>query len=232
MRRKRPIYSNTYTKRRRMIIAMIVAVVMLATAVTGWWWLHRNPRPSARRYPELGVRVDQNFGAIDATELAQRKVSFVYIKATQGASFVDDDYTTNYSRAAELKRGVYHYFSFESTPAQQVANFGNHVGQDVGTLPIGIYVTYYEDPPAAQTLAAHLQQFIKLLNARYSNGVVVMATPSVLADLHQYLPTVATYAITNKRPKAAAYWEYATAKLPGGDKSYHCAVAVPSTKKG
>lgn len=228
MRRKRPIYSNTYTKRRRIIIAVIVAVVVMAIGAGTWWWLHRNPRPNASRYPELGVRVDQSFGAIDAGELAKSKVNFVYIKATQGASFVDDEYATNYSRAADLKRGVYHYFSFESTPAQQAANFINHVHSDVGTLPIGIYVIYYENPPAAKTLAAQLQQFITLLNARYSNGVVVMATPSVLADLRQYLPTVSQYAITAHKPKAAAYWEYANAKLPGGDKAYHCAVAVPS----
>lgn len=230
MRAKRPIYSNTYDKRRKWWLALIIAVLVLAAIAGSWWWLHRNPRPSAKRYPDLGVRVDQTFGTIDAAELKDHGVSFVYLKATQGASFVDDAFATNYSRAAELQVGVYHYYSFDSSPQAQAQNFLAHVGSSTGTLPIGIYVTYYgdyaQDPPQPAKLAANLKQLIAALNDEYSNGVMLMGTPSVLAKLTPYLAGVKTYAITTKKPKGATYWEYANAKLPGGDTAYHDAVKM------
>jgi lysozyme len=229
MRAKRPIYADTYDRRRKIMIVILV-IAVLATITGGiWWWLHKNPRPSVAKYPELGVRISQADGVLDASQLEDGGVSFVYLKATQGASFVDDNFATNQSRAGSLKVGAYHYFSFDSTPQAQAENFIKHVS-DAGTLPIGIYVTYYgnyaSDPPKASVVAAHLTQLINLLQAYYQQGVVLMGSPSTLATIKSVAPSAAQYVIGSSKPKSGSYWEYANAKLPKGgtDQTFDCVV--------
>ena len=229
MRAKRPIYADTYDRRRKLTIVILVIVVLAAITGGVWWWLHKNPRPSEAKYPKLGVRMSQADGVLDASALEDGGVSFVYLKATQGASFVDDNFATNESRAGSLKVGAYHYFSFDSTPQAQAENFIKHVS-DAGELPIGIYVTYYgnyaSDPPKASVVADKLTTLINLLQAYYQQGVVLMGSPSTLATIKSVAPSAARYVITDKKPKTGSYWEYANAKLPKGgtDQTFDCVV--------
>lgn len=230
MRAKRPIYADTYERRhRRLLIGLIIVAVIIA-GIGGWWWLHRNPRPSARHFPVMGVRVDQADGTLDAEALQAGGAEFVYLKATQGASYVDDQFATNYSRAATMTVGVYHYFSFDSTPAAQAANFIDHVGADTGSLPIGIYLTYYgpyaSDPPKAATFRAHLSALVQALHQHYQRPVMLMGSPAVLAAVKNVATGSPRWVISEKQPASGQFWEYATAKLPHGttDKTYASAV--------
>lgn len=216
MRSKRPIYADTYERRRRWVIAGAVVIALIALIGAGWWWWHRNPRPSERRYPVMGVRVDQTVGVIDADGLQKGGANFIYLKATQGASFVDDNFATNYSRTAGLTVGVYHYFSFDSSPQAQAANFVRHVQTDIGSLPIGIYLTdygtYANNPP--QDAAQRVQTFVTLLQQHYGRAVVLMGKPSVLASVKKAAPASPRWVISTKRPQTGQFWEYADAKLP------------------
>ncbi|WP_125711205.1 GH25 family lysozyme [Lacticaseibacillus porcinae] len=234
MRAKRPIYADTYDRRRKIIIVIVVLAVLAAAVGGVWWWLHRNPRPSVAKYPELGVRMSQADGVLDSSELEAGGVSFVYLKATQGASFVDDNFATNQSRAGSLKVGAYHYFSFDSTPQAQAENFIKHVA-DAGELPIGIYVTYYgnyaSDPPKSSVVARNLTSLISLLQAHYQQGVVLMGSASTLATIKSVAPSAARYVISSKKPATGSYWEYANAKLPNGgtDQTFDCVVYTKGT---
>ncbi|WP_461213453.1 GH25 family lysozyme [Lacticaseibacillus sp. GG6-2] len=232
MRSKRPIYADTYERRRRWVLTGAVVVVVIALISGGWWWLHRNPRPSAQRYPVMGVRVDQTLGVIDADSLQKGGANFIYLKATQGASFVDDNFASNYSKTAGLKVGVYHYFSFDSTPQAQATNFIDHVQTNIGSLPVGIYLTNYgtyaNNPP--KDAAQRVQIFVTLLQRQYGCAVVLMGKPSVLASVKQATPTSPRWVISDKRPKSGQFWEYADAKLPhgSGDQAYPSAVYIGS----
>lgn len=227
MREKRPIYANTYDRRRTIFIVIAIIAVVIAAAGGTWWWLHKNPRPSAKQYPELGVRMDQSDGVLDEGQLKKGGVSFVYLKATQGASYVDDNFATNQSRAGSLKVGAYHYFSFDSTPEAQAENFIEHVS-DAGTLPIGIYLTYYgnyaSDPPKDSVVVAKLTTLINLLQAHYQQGVVLMGSPQALTTVKSVGGS--RYVINEKKPQSGSFWEYAKAKLPAGgsDQTFDCVV--------
>ncbi|MCI1986471.1 MAG: 1,4-beta-N-acetylmuramidase [Lactobacillus sp.] len=220
MRRKRPIYAETYLNRRRWLLLGLLGGVIVMLLAGGWWWAQRNPRPSAKRYPVMGVRLDQTSDYLDADQLRAGGVSFVYLKATQGASFRDDHFATNYQRATGLTVGVSHYFSFDSTPQQQAANLIATVGANSGTLPIGIEVAYYDQyadsPPPAARVQSALRQLIALVEAHYHQGVVLLGTPQALKTVQNVAPARPRWVISTKRPKQATFWEYATAKLPQG----------------
>lgn len=69
MPRKRPIYSDTYQRRRLLLRVGAVVVVLLLVIGGAFWWFHRNPRPSATKYPVMGVAVDQTDGYQDSDAL-------------------------------------------------------------------------------------------------------------------------------------------------------------------
>jgi hypothetical protein len=64
-------------------------------------------------------------------------IQFVFIKSTEGASFVDGNFTTNLARAraAGLLVAAYHYVRGDATAAAQVTNVARVVPKDVPVIP-------------------------------------------------------------------------------------------------
>ena len=81
--------------------------------------------PSVEKYPVRGVDVSAYQGEIDWDTLALQGISFAYIKATEGSSFVDKCFDYNYAQAKKtgLRVGAYHFFSFDSGGDTQAENF-------------------------------------------------------------------------------------------------------------
>ena len=79
-----------------------------------------------------GIDVSHHQGKIDwkkAKKWKNKKIGFVYIKATEGATYVDKTYKTNFKEAREngLLVGSYHYFRTSSSVENQFENFINTV---------------------------------------------------------------------------------------------------------
>ena len=72
-----------------------------------------------------GVDVSHHQGKIDFAKVAASGVRFVYLKATQGKSFVDDMFLKNVkaAQAAGLAVGAYHYFVPDGGAGGQFSNF-------------------------------------------------------------------------------------------------------------
>lgn len=78
----------------------------------------------------LGIDVSSYQGDIDWEVVAQSGVSFVYIKATEGGTFVDKSFSKNIrnARAAKIPCGAYHFFHPKIPVRDQVNNFVKAVG--------------------------------------------------------------------------------------------------------
>lgn len=117
-RRMTPIFQDSFQKRywRRIVLLSLLAIAV----ITGiWWWLqNRTDRPNEQQYPVLGAQISQEDGYQDYQILKKESLKFVYLKATEGASYKDDNFDSNYSRAegSGMSVGVYHFFSFDSSP--------------------------------------------------------------------------------------------------------------------
>ncbi|WP_164847985.1 GH25 family lysozyme [Lacticaseibacillus hulanensis] len=231
MARVKPIYSNTFTKRRKVAVVALIVCVIVALAGGIAWLQLRNPRPNARNYPVLGLRISQSDGSQDYTSLHKQGVDFVYLKATEGASYFDDNFETNYSQAsgAGMRLGVYHYFSFTSAPAKQAASFMEHVGENTGDLPIGIEVAAYTKVPDDAKLRQQLTTFIADLRQHYTQQILLIGTPDMLSKVQTVSPDAPRMVVSDKQRagKQGTFWQYASdAKLPGGKTRYHCVVLV------
>ena len=121
----------------------ILSITISSLFYFGIW--HFN-NPSLTRYPVRGVDVSSYQGDIDWTVLSKQNITFAFIKATEGSSFVDKQFLDNWEEASKtsLWVGAYHFFSFESTGNAQAAHFISTVGSLRQSLPPVIDIEYYE----------------------------------------------------------------------------------------
>ncbi len=118
-----------------------------------------------------GLDVSHHQGAIDWQKVGEDPaVQFVYVKATEGATFVDKSYAQNVkgAKAVGIAVGSYHYLTSGSAVAQQFRNFYRLVdrkAQDV--VPM---VDVEEDGVTGwtrQQLQDSLAAFIRLVESHY-----------------------------------------------------------------
>lgn len=116
-----------------MVLAMIEPDQMVMPSIS-----HTEVAPVEEAYQHdihsaknrYGIDVSRYQGTIDwATVKTDENVSYVYLKATEGASLVDKTYHYNLkeARKAGIKVGCYHFFSPTTDPVTQFNNFSNVV---------------------------------------------------------------------------------------------------------
>lgn len=75
--------------------------------------------------------------ALDLARCRREGIDFVVLKATEGSTFIDPEFTANLdeARAAGLLVAAYHYVRANATAAAQVANVARVVPRDVPVIP-------------------------------------------------------------------------------------------------
>ncbi|MDR3704905.1 MAG: GH25 family lysozyme [Paludibacteraceae bacterium] len=93
----------------------------------------------------IGIDVSHHNGDINWKAIRAQGIVFAYIKATEGESLMDKNYTDNY-RAAKTNRivtGMYHFFIFRKDGgAKQALCFLNKLRYQRGDLPPAVDVEY------------------------------------------------------------------------------------------
>ena len=141
-------------------------------------------KPSEDEYPIRGVDVSYYQGTIDWSVLAKENIDFAFIKATEGSSHIDTKFKENWKQAGEtpLKRGAYHFFSFESSGMAQAEHFISVVPKEAGMLPpvvdIEFYGNRFSNKPDAEKTRKELQSLLDALEAHYGVKPCIYATES------------------------------------------------------
>lgn len=93
-------------------------------------------------YEIQGIDISHYQGEIDwqllrTAYINKTPVRFVIIKATEGASIIDENFQQNFHDAREhgFIRGAYHFWSNKTDPRSQAQFFINNVPLEVGDLP-------------------------------------------------------------------------------------------------
>jgi len=107
------------------ICSIAVLAVVGAAGLTGRYVWLPGYRPALDPGETYGVDVSNHQGQINWRAVADSHVSFAFIKATEGSTYVDPDFASDLAQAksAGLLAGAYHFFTLCSPGASQAANF-------------------------------------------------------------------------------------------------------------
>ena len=128
-------------KHRFTLPAIILLGIVLGGFIYAFFNLRTNTTvPRGSNMSVLGVELDQNTDGVDLHQLEKEGISFVYLRATQGKTYFDDNYLIYRDRilGTKLSFGSIITFSNESSVQSQFNYFEQQVGQNTGNLPIMI----------------------------------------------------------------------------------------------
>lgn len=170
-------------------IMKLIAILVLALIIFGassyymvWNGIIILNGFSAGKYAVRGIDVSSYQGQINWEELAGENISFAFIKATEGSSFVDKNFAYNFEEAQKtiLAVGAYHFFSYDSEGATQAQNFIDTVAPYEGMLPPVIDLEFYGDKelnlPAREDVDCELKAMLQALEAHYGQKPIIYAT--------------------------------------------------------
>ena len=140
------------------------------------------PAPPVRSYgiimPEgytvHGIDVSKHQGTIDWKRVSHMeingiKVSFAFIKATEGISRQDNMFETNWKQSAQngLLRGAYHFYYPSRDAGKQADNFIKMVKLSQGDLPPVVDIEY-SNGKSKEKICTDLKTFLDRLEKQYS----------------------------------------------------------------
>lgn len=186
-------------------------------------------------YPEgyeiHGIDISHHQGNIDWVTLREKglinetPIRFIMIKATEGASRVDENFADNFHQAREygFTRGAYHFYSVYSPAEKQAQFFIRNVHLENGDLPPVLDV---EHKPAKQTddeFASSVLQWLDIVEKHYGVKPIIYTyykfKMRYLSDpvFDSYPYWIAHYYVDEVEYKGAwKFWQHTDAgRLPG-----------------
>ena len=128
-----------------------------------------------------GIDVSHHNGKIDWKTIVEKdKMQFVFIKATEGATFKDSHYKANITgaRNAGLKVGAYHFLTTSSSAESQFNNFKKTVNvKDIDLIPVldaeNITKGY---PIAKEEYAKLVRKWVDLCTKHYGKAPIIYSS--------------------------------------------------------
>lgn len=176
---------NRYAGKK--ILFCIVAVFIVLIVLTGLVFLKKLPLNQLwiGAYDVRGVDISHYQGTVDMREIEQQDMKFIFIKATEGSSNVDEKFYENWGNASKTKlyTGAYHFFSFDSPGKKQAENYIATVGNLAGKLIPVVDVEYYgnkeKNPPDKKDVSENLTTFLSELEEEYGVKPMIYTTYKV-----------------------------------------------------
>ena len=232
------VSSSGPTVSKTISLLPIGEVVMVTSTVRGGAMTasgparHHEPpaRKSAKPKPQTepairGVDVSHHSGKIEWPKVKASGISFAYVKAVQGASYVDPELSANLNalHAAGIPYGVYASYDFCADPEEQFDNLSRAVPSGDDVLPLALDAEFLGAKSNEQKLCAtknvgatraKMRRFLELVSELYKKPPIIYSnkemSPILDKGFEAYPVWVADY---NKRAAPAAkrwtIWQYA-----------------------
>ncbi len=133
-------------------VAAVFLVVCVLLVFASVWAYHEfmttPPYVDPERYPVKGIDISAHNGMMNLDAAAADGIEFVFIKATEGVTFRDENFRLNFRKAshAGLKIGIYHFFRFDKDGVEQAINFLRTTGNRKPELGLVIDVEKHGNP--------------------------------------------------------------------------------------
>ena len=128
------------------------------------------------RYPVAGIDVSKHNGKIDFEKVRDDNYQFVFIKASEGKTYRDDAFASNYKAAREagLKVGAYHFFRKNRTGREQADNLLKAIKGKTLDLPVVIDIEDDWGNGATTKRDVAVQRLLEMITCLNDKGYQVM----------------------------------------------------------
>jgi len=192
------------------------------------WLSRRKPW----HYAIHGTDISRHNNIIDWPAVARSRVSFVFIKATEGGDHLDPNFARNWreAKAAGIARGAYHFYYFCRSAKDQLRWFTRNVPRDKTALPPVLDIewnhrspTCRRRPPAA-VVARNMRLFLNGVEKYYGQRPIIYTTVDFFYDNHLgrfknypfWLRSVAAHPDKRYNRQPWLFWQYTgTGHIPG-----------------
>lgn len=177
------------------------------------------------RYRE-GIDVSHYQGWIDWDQVAgSTHISYVYIKATEGANFLDDTYARNLSEARRvgLSVGSYHFYRPNVSPQDQIRNLTANVKAETQDL-VPIVDIETRGKVSEKRFIADLKEFVRLVERHYGKKPLLYSYQNFynrhlaghFSDYHWMIAKYQNSSPVLSDGKEYIMWQYtSTGSIPG-----------------
>lgn len=174
-----------------------------------------------------GIDVSHYQGRIDWQKVAKEtQISYAYMKATEGASLVDDTYARNMREARKvgLKVGSYHFYRANVSVEEQIANMTSTVKAEQQDLLPLIDVEVKPKRISDQKFIADLKRFLDAITKHYGRKPIIYTfynfyNKHLVGQLHGYQWMIARYSETEpvlSDGLSYSMWQYTSSGVVPG----------------
>ncbi len=142
--------------------------------------------PMKKEYKIMGINVSSKQGKISWDSVSLQNIDFAFIRATEGESLSDKNFTENFDGAlsAGIEAAPLHDFTFTSNGKDQAEAFINVVGdkndrQLPPVVQIRLYSKYVAVPPQKDEVVKELREFIDAIYKKYGLQPIIMADEDI-----------------------------------------------------
>lgn len=211
----------------------VLALTLTALAGCAGGFEGYDSYPTPRDFPIHGVDVSKYQGDIDWAAVRRAHIQFAWIKATEGADYVDPNFQQNWyaTKAAGLPRGAYHFVYWCRPWQEEMSWFEANVPVDPDALPPVLDV---EATPTSKTCTIHLvrsqviaemRAMLDELQRHYGKRPIIYTTvdfyqailePSVFSHYAIWVRSTKYYPAVNYGNRLWRFWQYQSdGHIPG-----------------
>lgn len=166
---------------RKLVLVCLACLTLVAMTGTGGYFYFMTFHPDPDKYPVRGIDVSHHQGPIDWQLVAGAGISFAYMKATEGGDFSDRRFAQNWAsaKAAGVRRGAYHFFTFCRPGIDQANHFIKTVPNDADTLPPAVDLEFggnCSKDAGRLDVDKELPVFLKRVESHYGRKALLYAT--------------------------------------------------------
>lgn len=114
----------------------LIPITLFLSAFSVWLLVRFLSAPD-HRYVIRGIDISAHTGNINWEKVKNQRVSFVFVKASEGATLTDKSYCKNFvgAKQAAIPVSAYHFFNFNRDGYRQASNFLRMVKLEELDLP-------------------------------------------------------------------------------------------------
>ena len=162
----------------------------------------------------IGIDISKYQGTVNFEEIKAAGIRYVLIRATEGITYQDAEYTSNYTsaNAAGITIGAYHFYETNDDPIAQLRNFTNIVTLKPGDLPPVVDIERLHNQDEAK-LAENIQIFLDGVELHYGAKPIIYSglnfSNKYLTGFGDYPLWLAEYKVDEpKLPKGWTNWTF------------------------